>query len=86
MATITITIADADLNRVVTDMCTFGGYQAEIPQLIGPPLPNPQTPNQFARQMVVNFVKSCCKTVEVQAASASAATTAGTSADQLGVS
>jgi hypothetical protein len=86
MATITITIADADLSRVVDDICGLFGYQAFIPQFIGPPLPNPETKNQFAKRMVVQDVKSWCKTWEQQQAKAAAEVTAGQSADLLGIS
>lgn len=85
MASINITIADADLSRVVTDVCGFWGYQAVLTDMLGNQTPNPETPNQFARRMVIQTVKGWCKTYEQQQAATTAATSAGAAADGLGI-
>lgn len=86
MATISITIADADLSRVVTDLCGFYGYQATLTDILGNTTPNPETPNQFARRMIVQSIKSACATYESQQAAATASGNAVNSANLLGVS
>lgn len=75
MATISITIADSDLQRVVTDICGLFTYQATIPSgVVGvPDTPNPETPGQFAKRMVATQVKTWCKTYEAQQAAVTAA-------------
>lgn len=85
MATISITIADADLARVVSDICGFNGYQAQIPQPVGPPIDNPETQNQFARRMVLTTIRSWCVSYESQQAALVAAASATNSANQLGI-
>lgn len=86
MAQIIITIPDAQITRVVTDICGLFGYQATFTDITGAVTPNPETPNQFAKRMVVETVKSWVKTYEMQQAAAQANTTAAASADQVGVS
>lgn len=81
MAQITINIADSDLSRVVTDICGYYNYQSTILDNSGNPIPNPQTPNQFARAMIVQGIKNICAVYESSVASQSAAN----SANGLGV-
>lgn len=86
MATMTITIATADVTRVVTAICGVFGYQATIVPPVGSPFPNPETPNQFAQRMLIVTAKSWVKTWEAQQAAIAAAATAGTNADGVGIS
>ena len=88
MASITINIADADLPRVISGLCSFYGYQATIPSnVVGlPDTPNPESQSQFARRMVVQGIKSAIVSFESQQASVNAIATATESANQVGIS
>jgi len=85
MASITINIGNADLPRVITGVCGFFNYSATIPQIIGDPLPNPETQAQFARRMVVEAVRSWVKTYEMQQAAIAAQQTASAAADLVNI-
>ncbi len=85
MATISITIPNASLTRVVDGVCGFFNYQAFIQPLIGPPEPNPETKNQFAQRMLVVAVKSWIKTFESQQAADAARLAANASADLIDI-
>lgn len=85
MATMTITIAPADVTRVVTAICGVFGYQTLIPQPIGPPISNPETPAQFAQRMLITTAKSWVKAWEAQQAAQAATVTANTAADGVGI-
>lgn len=84
MAQIILTIPDAQLSRVVSDICGLFGYQATIPSPVSglPDVPNEETPAQFAKRMLVQQVKTWVKTYEMQ----QAAIAAGPGADQVAVS
>lgn len=68
MAQFCITIADADVDRVLTAICANYGYQANLPnpdfdpfQLEDPDtnptlIANPETSSQFANRMTRNFL------------------------------
>ncbi len=86
MATITINITDADLPRVITAICGVLNYQPTLTDMLGRTTPNPETPAQFARRMVVTDVKSYVVTWEGQQAAATAQATAVTTANGVGVS
>lgn len=59
MATIQITIPDAQLTRVVNSFTDSFGYAPMILDNSVPPIaiPNPETRNQFAKRMVAEWVK-----------------------------
>jgi len=56
MATISITINNAQLATVVDAMASVNNYQDLINGL-----PNPESKNDFARRMLVEYVKNTCK-------------------------
>ena len=56
MATITVTIPNAQVSRVVAAMCEAGGYT-------GDPANNVAR-NEFARTMVIQYVKNIVRGVE----------------------
>ena len=68
MATISITIPDNQLARVVEGIALACGYQETIDGQ-----PNPQTKNQFARARVAQWVKDTVRRAELRAAEAAAA-------------
>lgn len=86
MATITINIADTDLTRVITAISGVFNYQPILTDTLGNKTPNPETPAQFARRMIVTDVKSWVKTYESTQAAESARAAANTAADGVGVS
>lgn len=67
MATMTMTIPDAMLPRVVAAFAATHGYRATLPN--GDP--NPQTPAQFARAQVANFIKHTVTNYESELAKSS---------------
>jgi hypothetical protein len=70
MAEFCVTIADADVERVITAMCANYGYQAQIPNPAYDPnqpedpstnpinIPNTETRNQFSNRMTRDFLTS----------------------------
>jgi len=60
MAQITFTFPDAVAPRVVTAICFNGNYQDELESGV----PNPETKAQFARRMVMEWVKDQVRTYE----------------------
>lgn len=73
---ISINIDNTQLTRVITAMCTAGNYQTTINGQ-----PNPQTPAQFAKQMVATYVLNAVKQVETQTAVDTARTQAISNVD-----
>lgn len=63
MPDITITIPSTKLDRVVNGICGHYGYQAEINGE-----PNPESKVQFAKRMLVSYVKDCVMTYEIREA------------------
>lgn len=69
MATITITIPNPILNRVIDAYAYQHGYQDEIPS-VDPgtrrdiKIPNPETKNLFVRRMLVRHVKQAVRAYE----------------------
>lgn len=59
MATITLNIPDAQLSRVVADVCQYYGYQSTINGQ-----PNPETQGQFAKRMIIQNVMLVCQQAE----------------------
>lgn len=76
MATISVTIPNAILNRVTDGICGQYSYQATINGS-----PNPETKAQFAQRMVREFIKNTVKGYEATVAQDAARTAAIASAD-----
>lgn len=72
---ITINIDNTVLNRIITDLSSSGGYQAQIPDPNNPKnlIPNTQTAAQFAKQMLISYIITTCKNYEQQQAVQTAA-------------
>ena len=76
MAQFCITIADADVNRVITAVCANYGYDANIPNPDFDPsetihtnpatIPNPETSFQFANRMTRDFLMNHTISYELQ--------------------
>tara|TARA_R110000744_G_scaffold311051_1_gene418664 strand:- start:38 stop:322 length:285 start_codon:yes stop_codon:yes gene_type:complete len=76
MAQFTITIADADVNRVITALCKNYGYQSDIPNPDFDPsetihtspatIPNPESSAQFANRMTRDFLMDHTVAYELQ--------------------
>jgi hypothetical protein len=77
MATITITIPDAIASRVINDFAQRFNYSP----ILEDGSPNPETKNQFAKRKLIEYIKQSCREAEIQNATNTAATTAGTSVD-----
>lgn len=73
MATITLTIQNTVVNRVLDAICNANGYRTTINGL-----PNPQTKSEFVKVFIATFLKSQVKeyesTIAANTASASAET------------
>ncbi len=79
MAQFCITIADADVNRVITAMCGNSGYQSTVPNPdFDPALPidpntnpesitNPENSFQFANRMTRDFLMNNTVAYELKA-------------------
>lgn len=65
---ITLNIDATVLNRVIAGLCGAGGYQA----LLADGSPNPQTPAQFAKHMIVAYVRTTILNFEQQQAAVAA--------------
>ena len=73
MAQITINIPAAQVQRVVDAMCSAGGF---APPPIDPPPTDTelrQLKNEFARQMIIDYVKKTVRREEREAAERAAA-------------
>ncbi len=83
MATLTITIPNAQLTRVANAVATQHGYQAEVPDPDNPgqTIPNPQTKADFAREVLMRFLRETVRAHEAAVAAESARQTAITKAD-----
>lgn len=74
MATITLTIPDAQAARVADAFAAAYGYQPTIPNpdpvaaLITPTVRNPETRTEFMRRQFMLFLQNTVKSVEVVAA------------------
>jgi hypothetical protein len=87
MATITINIPDNVLQRVVNGVAVAHGYQERIPDPANPDatIPNPQTRAQFAKAMLVKFVKDSVKQAEAIEAAEAARQQAARDADLINI-
>lgn len=57
---ITLNIDTTLLPTVVAALCWQGMYQTSVPdpQNPGQTMPNPVTPNQFAKQQLINYIRN----------------------------
>jgi hypothetical protein len=76
MAVISITISDAELPRVINAVCSQYNYQATVNGS-----PNPETKAQFAKRMMIVWLKDNVKADEVRAAIEAARTAASARVD-----
>ena len=83
MATLnlSVTVPDAQATAILADFCAYNGYQETINGA-----PNPQTKAQFAKQVVVKFVRESIKAQRAQAASLAAAQTVIAEVDAIQMS
>lgn len=65
MATISLTIPDASLTRIIDGICAVYNYNQFIEGMQSPP-----TKAQFAKAQIIAFVKATVKNSEVAAANA----------------
>lgn len=72
MATITITIPNAQLARTVDGLCGYGNYQATLED----GTPNPVTRAEFARLTLIGLAKDAVRSHETNVARAAAAAAA----------
>lgn len=77
MPTITINIPDPIANRVIQGFAQRHGYSDTLED----GSPNPETRSQFAKRILIQYIKNSVREAEIQTASNTAATTAGQSAD-----
>lgn len=64
MATISITIKDTQLQRVIDGICEDNNYQATVTNSDGTISPNPQTKAQFVKRIIIERVKGMVKAGE----------------------
>lgn len=72
MATISLTIGSGDTARVIDALCSYGGYQALLPDGSA----NPVTKAAFAKSVLLVVVKDIVRNQERATAIAAAAATA----------
>jgi len=77
MAQITINIPDAIATRVINGFAKRYNHSSTLEN--GDP--NPETKAQFAKRKLIEFIKQAVRDAEIQDATNTAATTAGTSVD-----
>ena len=79
---LTLTIPDAQAQRLIDGVCGNFGYQAylrdEAGNVIGP---NPETAGQFTRRMVIEWLKKVVRAEERRIAEEAARVAAGQTAD-----
>lgn len=73
MATFSMEIPDADVERVIGAVCAAGGYTPTVvdPET-GETTANPQTPDAYAKERVIAFLRSQVVAVEGEAAAQAA--------------
>lgn len=86
MATITLTIPDALLPRVVAGMCGRHGYEDTVqdpayPEDPGKTIPNPETKAVFCKRMIRQQIKRDVLQWEAEQAFLAAQATGGTEVD-----
>lgn len=77
MTTITITIPNNITTRVIDGFCKRYNYSPTLEN----GEPNPETKAQFAQRKLREYIKQAVREAEIQDATNTAATNAGTSAD-----
>lgn len=77
MASITLTIPNAIVPRVLNGFCSNQGYTP----ILEDGQPNPKTQQQFIKRKIMEYVKNAVRADEIEKARNLAATNAGTSAD-----
>ena len=72
MATVTLTIPNDQVQRVLDAMAGVYGYQSTIPDEDGDPIANPESLPVFAKRMIALKIKNQVKDWEVRQASLTA--------------
>jgi hypothetical protein len=67
MATISITIPDEKLQRVVSGVCLYHGYKAKLMLPLGGIIDNPESKGAFAKRMLIEQVKNWVMKAEADA-------------------
>lgn len=80
MADITITIPNAQLTRIVDGICNAYNYAQAIEGVQNPP-----TKNQFAKTMIIDFVKQTVRNQEGNIAAQTARTTVDTDINSINI-
>ena len=80
MATLnlSVTVPDAQATAILADFCAYNGYQETINGA-----PNPQTKAQFAKQVVIKFVRESVNAQRAAAAALTASQTVITDVDAI---
>jgi hypothetical protein len=65
---ITITIPDAQKDRIITGLTSQFGYEVEIEDVQGNKSPNPETRPVFARRMLAKVIKDAVQSWEANEA------------------
>lgn len=83
MATLVLTIPDAQLTRVVDGIAGQYNYQTMVPGAtpLDPPVTNPETKNQFAKRMMIKWAKETVKAWEASQAANAARDSAAANAE-----
>ena len=78
MASITFSFPDEAVPLIAQAFCDSYGYRSTIPDPDSPgkTIPNPQTPAEFTRQKVVDYVREVCRGYIAKTAIAQAKATA----------
>lgn len=82
MASITITIPDANLADTVDGICDVFNYQATIGN---PPVANTETKNQFAKRMTAQWIKNHYRNWMVKQAATATIATANSNVDAVAI-
>ena len=75
MASITLTIPDAIVQRVLTGFCSTHGYAAQIPSKDNAAIliDNPETKAEFIKRCLLNYIKTSVREYEEAVAKREAA-------------
>lgn len=84
MASITFSFPDESAPLIAAAFCNTYGYQTQVPDPANPGqlIPNPQSPDEFARQKVADYVRDVCRAYIAQQKLAEAQTQARQLAQQ----
>jgi hypothetical protein len=64
MATLSITVPDAIVQRVLNGAAYYNGYQDQVQDGNGNLVPNPMTKVQFVKNIIKTYIKNCVTAYE----------------------